>query len=53
MNISDLQKELGLSYATAYNLTKEKDFPSFRIGKRILIDRDGLEKWINERMKNK
>lgn len=53
MNISDLQKELGLSYITAYNLTKEKDFPSFRIGRRILIDRDGLEKWINERMKNK
>lgn len=53
MNISDLMKELGISYATAYCLTKENDFPSFRIGRRILIDRDGLEKWMKERMQNK
>lgn len=53
LSIADLQKELGISYATAWNLCKQKDFPSFRIGRRVLIDRNGLEKWIQEQINKK
>lgn len=48
LNIKDLQELLNISYVTAYNLTLRKDFPSFRIGRRILINREGLERWLKE-----
>lgn len=48
MTIKELQEAFGISYVTAYNLTLQKDFPSFRIGRRILINREGLEKWMKE-----
>ena len=50
MTLKELQEYLGISYTTAYKLVVEKGFPSFRIGKRILIDRDGLCKWIKEKV---
>lgn len=53
MTIKELQEVLGISYVTAYNLTKQKDFPSFRIGKRILINREGLVNWMKEQEKRK
>ncbi len=48
LNIKDLQELLNISYVTAYNLTLRKDFPSFRIGRRILINREGLDRWMKE-----
>ena len=48
MNVSELQKALGVSRRTAYELTKRKDFPSFRIGKKVLINREGLDRWMKE-----
>ena len=39
---------------TIYNLCRRKDFPSFRVGKRYLIDRNRLIEWIEkESKKNK
>ena len=48
MTVAELQEALGISYVTASNLTLQKDFPSFRIGRRILINREGLGKWMKE-----
>lgn len=33
---------LGISRSEAYNLMHRADFPSFRIGKRLLVKRDKL-----------
>lgn len=53
LDIKDLQEMLHISYATAYNLTLRKDFPSFRIGRRILINREGLKEWMKEQEREK
>jgi excisionase family DNA binding protein len=45
LRVEDLQKILRLSKASTYELTKQKDFPSVRVGRRILIPRDAFFKW--------
>ena len=47
---ADLLAELfGVSRASAYELMRERDFPSFRIGKRILVSRENLIAWVESR----
>lgn len=47
---ADLLAELfGVSRASAYELMREWNFPSFRIGKRILVSRENLIAWIESR----
>ena len=53
MSVNELQKVLGVSRCTAYELTKRKDFPSFRIGKKVLINREGLDRWMKEQVSKK
>lgn len=48
IKVSEMQKILGISRCTAYELVNQKDFPSFRIGRKILINREGLERWMKE-----
>ena len=44
---ADLLAELfGVSRASAYELMRERNFPSFRIGKRILVSRENLIVWV-------
>ena len=51
INADTLAKVLGVSRASAYELMREKDFPSFRIGKRILVTKENLIEWIEKRSK--
>lgn len=47
---ADLLAELfGVSRASAYELMRERNFPSFRIGKRILVSRGNLIAWVESR----
>lgn len=48
LTVEEMGKELGISRATAYELSQHPDFPSFTIGRRVLISRDGLAKWIEK-----
>lgn len=50
MNIRELQAFLNISRSQAYELVNNPDFPSFRIGTKILINRDRLEKWIDQQV---
>ena len=47
LSVPDLVSVLGISRAGAYELVKEKGFPSLTIGSRILIPRDKLVAWID------
>lgn len=47
LNVSDVQKILHLSRAGVYQIMHRDDFPSIRIGKRILVPEDRLRIWIN------
>ena len=48
LSVPDLASVLGISRTGAYELVKEKGFPSLTIGSRILIPRDKLVTWIDE-----
>lgn len=44
----DIQQKFGISRSTVARLCKKPGFPAYRIGKRVVIDPDELEKWIKE-----
>ena len=42
---------LGVSRPTLYQLLNRTDFPSFRVGGRVLISVAGLQEWIDRQTK--
>ena len=42
---------LGVSRPTLYQLLNRADFPSFRVGSRVLISVSGLQDWIDRQTK--
>lgn len=51
LNVKQLADLLGVSDSSAYELIQEDDFPAVRIGKRIVIPKDELRKWISTNTK--
>ena len=49
LSVPEMASVLGISRAGAYELVKEKGFPSLTIGSRIIVPRDKLVKWIDEK----
>ena len=47
MNMTEIAAVLGISRAEAYKLAHSADFPSFQIGKRIVISREKFLEWLN------
>lgn len=47
LTVSELCREMNISRATAYELVKQEDFPSFTIRRRILINRQRLQEWMD------
>lgn len=45
---TEAAKMLGISRPTLYQLLNRADFPSFRIGGRVLINVAGLQTWIDQ-----
>lgn len=48
MEVKEMQTYVGVGRRKAYELANSKGFPSFRIGRKILISREGLERWMKE-----
>lgn len=48
LNAEQLASTLGISRAGAYQLLHREDFPTLRIGKRMLVPRDKLMVWIDQ-----
>ena len=51
LNVETVAKVLGVSDSSVYELIQEDDFPSLRIGKRIVIPKEELRKWISAHTK--
>lgn len=51
LNVKQLADLLGVSYSSAYELIQEDDFPSLHIGKRIVVPKEELRKWISAHTK--
>lgn len=50
LNARAVASLLGISVASCYELMHEKEFPTLRIGGRIVVPRDRLIEWINVRI---
>ncbi len=53
MNAKDVMMALGLSRAGVYNLLKETDFPSMKVGSRIIVPKDKFINWMNKKVGEK
>ena len=51
LNVKQLAELLGVSDSSVYELIQEDDFPSLRIGKRIVIPKEELRKWTSAHTK--
>ena len=46
LNATNISQTLGISRAGAYELMHRKDFPTLRIGKRMIVSKEYFVKWI-------
>lgn len=48
LSVPEMATALGISRAGAYELARSGGFPALRIGNRIVIPKDSLQKWVNQ-----
>ncbi len=48
LNANQLASVLNISLTNAYCLLRSENFPTLRIGRRLLVSRDNLLNWMNE-----
>lgn len=53
LSLKQLEQVLGISHNTALKLAHTPGFPSFRVGKRMMINRELLQEWMNEQCVSK
>ena len=51
MSVEVMADELAIGRNVAYQLVQQPGFPSFMIGRRVLVSRKGLQEWIDEQCK--
>ena len=52
LNADQLAQVLGISRAGAYQLMHAKGFPVIRIGKRMVIPKENLRKWLDSKLES-
>jgi excisionase family DNA binding protein len=48
LSVADTAELLSLSPPTVYELMRREDFPAFKLGKRTLVSRQGLDEWVQK-----
>ncbi len=48
VTVEEMANMLGICEPKAYELVNREDFPSFRLGRRWVIPKVGLEQWLLE-----
>ena len=48
LSMMDVASVLGISKAGAYTLAHSKDFPAFRVGRRIVISQEKFLDWLEK-----
>ena len=51
VSAAEAARLLGISRPTLYQLLNREDFPSFRVGNRVLVSVAGLQEWIERQTK--
>ena len=49
LNAETVKNVLGISISSAYELMHEKDFPSIKIGNRLIVPKDKFRDWIDKK----
>lgn len=49
MNVEMVKNVLGISLTFAYELMREKDFPSMKVGGRIIVPKDKFREWAEKK----
>lgn len=50
LNADQLAQVLGISRAGAYQLMHAKGFPTIRIGKRMVVPKENLLRWLDSKL---
>lgn len=48
LNVETVAKVLGVSPSSGYELMHEKDFPTLRIGNRMVVPKEQFIQWVND-----
>ena len=51
LNAELVAKVLGVSISSAYELMHEKDFPTLRVGCRMVVPKEKFIEWVEQHMK--
>ena len=46
LNVKEAAAVIGIGYMAMYDLCRRTDFPAIRVGRRILIPRGALMRWL-------
>ena len=49
LNVKEIKDYLSISESTIRKLIREKKIPYFRIFSKILLDKDEIDKWIDDK----
>lgn len=52
LNAATVSSVLGVSPASAYELMHEKDFPTLRVGSRMVVPKEKFIEWVEQHTKN-
>ena len=52
LNAATVPSVLGVSPASAYELMREKDFPTLRVGSRMVVPKEKFIEWVEQHTKN-
>lgn len=52
LNAATVSSVLGVSPASAYELMHEKDFPTLRVGSRMVAPKEKFIEWVKQHTKN-
>lgn len=52
LNAATVSSVLGVSPASAYELMHEKDFPTLRVGSRMVVPKEKFIEWVEQHTKD-
>lgn len=50
LNADTVVKVLGISVSSAYELMHEKDFPSLKVGNRLIVSKENFKQWVETKI---
>lgn len=48
LSVPEMAEALGIGKSKAYELVNMAGFPAVRVGKKIIVSKDGLKRWLEQ-----